>query len=347
MTKQAPRIGLFTGDPTGIGPEIMAKAVAQRKALSNQLIIGIGDDRVFRLGLKTAKLTLKYPVYEDVEKLKLSRGNFVFYDLKNMDPNAVTLGQVSPVAGKAVGDSLKVMVELALRNTLDAIVYAPINKEALYRGGYRFKGEIAFFAQLMGVTEGFGEMNVLGALWTSRVTSHISLADVSKHITRRRVLGAIQLAASTLKRAGIEDAKIGVAALNPHGGEGGLFGWEEVERIIPAVQDAKRSGINVVGPYPADTIFLRVSQERLNAVVTMYHDQGQIAMKLLGFGKGVTVNAGFPIVITTPSHGTAFDIVGKGVANPHALEEAVLLAAKMASWPAQAVRRNIDVAERA
>jgi 4-hydroxythreonine-4-phosphate dehydrogenase len=333
MSKHTPRIGLFTGDPTGIGPEIMAKAVARRKALSNHLIIGIGDDRVFRRGLKIAKLALKYPVYDDIEHVEVSTRNFVFLDLKNIDPNALTPGHVSPAAGKAVGDSLKRMVELALRNTIDAIVYAPINKEALYRGGHRFKGEIAFFAQLMGVTEGFGEMNVLGDLWISRVTSHISLADVSKHITRKKVLEAIKLAASTLKRAGIEDAKIGVSALNPHGGEGGLFGREEKERITPAVEEAKRSGINVVGPYPADTIFLRVSQERLNAVVSMYHDQGQIAMKLLGFSTGVTVNAGFPVVITTPSHGTAFDIAGKGVANPHALEEAILLAAKMTAWP--------------
>lgn len=332
MSKDKPRIGLFTGDPTGIGPEIMAKVVVQRKALSNCFIIGIGDDRVFRLGQKTAKIALKYPVFDDVDKVDFSRGNFVFVDLKNSDLKALTLGQVSPASGKAVGDSLKLMVELALRNKIDAVVYAPINKEALYRGGHRFKGEIAFFAHLMGVKEGFGEMNMLGELWTSRVTSHISIADVSKNITRKKVLEAIKLAASTLKRAGIEDAKIGVSALNPHGGEGGLFGREEKESIAPAVKEANKIGINVVGPYPADTIFLRVSHERLNAIVSMYHDQGQIAMKLMGFGKGVTVNAGFPIVITTPAHGTAFDIVGKGVANPNALKEAVLLAATMASW---------------
>jgi len=135
-----------------------------------------------------------------------------------------------------------------------------------------------------------------------------------------------------LKRAHIEHPKIGVSALNPHSGEGGLFGREEQETIVPAVQEAKRLGINVVGPYSADTIFLRISKEKLQAVVSMYHDQGQIAMKLMGFSEGVTVNAGLPVVITTPSHGTAFDIVGRGIANPNALKEAVLLAAKMASW---------------
>jgi 4-hydroxythreonine-4-phosphate dehydrogenase len=224
------------------------------------------------------------------------------------------------------------MVQLALSKKIDAVVYAPLNKEALYRGGYPFKGEIGFFAHLLEVKDGFGEMNVLGELWTSRVTSHIGISDVSKNITQKKVLDAITLAHSTLKRAHIEHPKIAVSALNPHGGEGGLFGREEQEAVAPAVQDAKNLGINVVGPYSADTIFLRVSKEKLNAIVTMYHDQGQIAMKLMGFSEGVTVNAGLPIVITTPSHGTAFDIVGKGVANPNALKEAVLLAAKMASW---------------
>ena len=252
--------------------------------------------------------------------------------IKNLDPKELTLGQISPVSGKVVGDSLKLMVQLALSKKIDAVVYAPLNKEALYRGGYPFKGEIGLFAHILEVKDGFGEMNVLGELWTSRVTSHISISDVSKNITQKKVLDAITLAHSTLTRAHVEHLKIAVSALNPHGGEGGLFGREEREAIAPAVQDAKNLGINVVGPYSADTIFLRVSKEKLNAIVTMYHDQGQIAMKLMGFSEGVTVNAGLPIVITTPSHGTAFDIVGKGVANPNALKEAVFLAVKMASW---------------
>lgn len=332
MSNNKPRIGLFIGDVTGIGPEITAKVVAQRKALSNCFIIGVGDHRVFQLGQRIAQLALEYPVYDDVDDVDFSKGNFAFLDLKNLDPNKITLGQISPASGKVVGDSLKLMVQLALSKKIDAVVYAPINKEALYRGGYQFKGEIGFFAYLLGVKDGFGEMNVLGELWTSRVTSHISISDVSKNITREKVLEAITLADSTLKQAHIEHAKIGVSALNPHGGEGGLFGREELESIIPAVKDAKNFGLNVVGPYSADTIFLRISKEKLRAIVTMYHDQGQIAMKLMGFSEGVTVNAGLPIVITTPSHGTAFDIVGKGVANPNALKEAVLLAAKMASW---------------
>lgn len=332
MSINKPRIGLFIGDATGIGPEVMVKVVAQRKALSKCFIIGIGDHRVFQLGQRIAQIELEYPVYNDIDEVDSSKGNFVFLDLKNLDPKELTLGQISSISGKVVGDSLKLMIQLALSKRIDAVVYAPLNKEALYKGGYPFKGEISFFAHLLEVKDGFGEMNVLGELWTSRVTSHISISDVSKNITRKKVLAAITLADSTLKRAHIEHPKIGVSTLNPHGGEGGLFGREEQETIVPAMQDAKNLGINVVGPYSADTIFLRISKEKLNAVVTMYHDQGQIAMKLMGFSEGVTVNAGLPVVITTPSHGTAFDIAGRGVANPNALKEAVLLAAKMASW---------------
>jgi len=238
---------------------------------------------------------------------------------------------VSPASGQAVGEALTQLIHWTRSQRLDAVVYAPLNKEALYRGGYPYKGEIGLFAQLLGVTDGFSEMNVMGDLWTSRVTSHISLADVSRAITRPKVLAAIALADTTLRRAHVARPKIGVAALNPHGGEGGLFGREEQAIIGPAVQDAKALGINVVGPYAADTIFLRVEKEQLNAIVSMYHDQGQIAMKLLGFDRGVTVNAGLPLIITTPSHGTAFDIVGQGVANPNALKAAVALATKMAS----------------
>jgi 4-hydroxythreonine-4-phosphate dehydrogenase len=332
MSNNKPRIGLFIGDVTGIGPEVAVKVVAQRKALSNCFIIGVGDHRSFQLAQKIAQIPLEYPVYNDIDEVDSSKGQFAFLDLKNIDPNEIALGQVSPISGKAVGDSLEQMIYLVLSKKIDAMVYAPLNKEALYRGGYPFKGEINFFAHLLGVKNGFGEMNVLGELWTSRVTSHISIADVSKNITRKKVLDAITLADSTLKRAHIEHPKIGVSALNPHSGEGGLFGREEQETIVPAMQEAKRLGINVVGPYSADTIFLRISKEKLQAVVSMYHDQGQIAMKLMGFSEGVTVNAGLPVVITTPSHGTAFDIVGRGIANPNALKEAVLLAAKMASW---------------
>jgi len=331
MTRNPPRVGLFIGDATGIGPEITVKVVAQRSTLPPCALLGVGDHRVFQVGQRIARVALEYPVYEDLAEVDASPGSFAFIDLKNLDPRDAPLGHLSPASGQAVGEALTQLIHWTRSQRLDAVVYAPLNKEALYRGGYPYKGEIGLFAQLLGVTDGFSEMNVMGDLWTSRVTSHISLADVSRAITRPKVLAAIALADTTLRRAHVARPKIGVAALNPHGGEGGLFGREEQAIIGPAVQDAKALGINVVGPYAADTIFLRVEKEQLNAIVSMYHDQGQIAMKLLGFDRGVTVNAGLPLIITTPSHGTAFDIVGQGVANPNALKAAVALATKMAS----------------
>lgn len=331
MTSNPPRIGLFIGDATGIGPEITAKVVAQRSTLPPCTLLGVGDHRVFQDGQRLARIALEYPVYEDLADVDATQESFAFLDLKNLDPHDAPLGHVSSLSGKAVGEALTQMIHWAQSERLDAVVYAPLNKEALYRGGYPYKGEIGLFAHLLGVNDGFSEMNVMGDLWTSRVTSHVSLAEVSGLITRPRVLAAITLADATLRRAHLAHPKIGVSAFNPHGGEGGLFGCEEQAIIGPAVQDAMALGINVVGPYAADTIFLRVGKEQLNAIVSMYHDQGQIAMKLLGFDRGVTVNAGLPLIITTPSHGTAFDIVGQGIANPNALKEAVTLATKMAS----------------
>ena len=174
-------------------------------------------------------------------------------------------------------------------------------------------------------------MNVLGELWTARVTSHIALAQVAALLTGERVLKAIRLADRTLHRAGYAAPRIAVAALNPHGGEGGLFGREELDIIGPAVAAAQAEGIGAEGPYPADTIFLRARRGAVDAIVCMYHDQGQIAMKLLGFDRGVTVCAGLPVVLATPAHGTAFDIAGQGVANPGALGEAIRVAARLAA----------------
>ncbi|TRO55575.1 4-hydroxythreonine-4-phosphate dehydrogenase PdxA, partial [Candidatus Bathyarchaeota archaeon] len=265
----------------------------------------------------------------------LSEGNktekIAFIDMQNYDPTDMNIGEVDSTAGQSVGAALKEIVRLTDQGHLDAIVYAPLNKEALFRGGYQFKGEIHFFAHLLKVTTGFGEMSMLDNLWTARVTSHISLAEVSQNITIPNITQTLQLAVTTLQQAHIRSPRIGVAALNPHAGEGGLFGREEIDIISPAIQAAQHQGIQAFGPFAADTIFLRAKTSKLDAIVSMYHDQGQIALKLMGFDRGVTVSAGLPIIIVTPAHGTAFDIAGKGIAEPSALRNAILLAVRMAS----------------
>jgi 4-hydroxythreonine-4-phosphate dehydrogenase len=330
-----PRIGLFIGDPTGIGPEVAAKALIDEEVLAGSRFLVIGDDRAFRLGQRIAGVDLDYAVHEDAGEIDLTRDNIAFLDLRNMDPGSFTMGRLSPEMGRAVGDALTTSLTLAKAGMIDAFVYAPLNKEALNKGGYHFESEMSFFAHVLGIAEGYGEITALDGLWTSRVTSHMGIRDVARHITRDSVLKAIVLAHNTLRRARVERPRIGVSALNPHGGEGGLFGPEEEEIIAPAIGHAVEMGIDAVGPYPADTIFLRRQRERLDAIVSMYHDQGQVATKLLGFERSVTVAGGLPFPVTTPSHGTAFDIAGKGVADPRTMKEAIKLASRMAGWQLQ------------
>lgn len=327
---QPPTIGLFIGDPTGIGPEICAKVLSQPEVLTRCRIRAFGDLRVFQVGQHIAQTSVTCPIISS-----LSEGNktekIAFIDMQNYDPTDMNIGEVDSTAGQSVGAALKEIVRLTDQGHLDAIVYAPLNKEALFRGGYQFKGEIHFFAHLLKVTTGFGEMSMLDNLWTARVTSHISLAEVSQNITIPNITQTLQLAVTTLQQAHIRSPRIGVAALNPHAGEGGLFGREEIDIISPAIQAAQHQGIQAFGPFAADTIFLRAKTSKLDAIVSMYHDQGQIALKLMGFDRGVTVSAGLPIIIVTPAHGTAFDIAGKGIAEPSALRNAILLAVRMAS----------------
>ncbi len=237
---------------------------------------------------------------------------------------------MSPEAGRIAGETLAYLIELALASRIEGITFAPLNKAALHAGGWRFNDEHQMFAHLTRHSGFFGEMNVLDNLWMSRVTSHVSLRTALDQITPERIDQALTLADATLRDAGFAEPRIAVAALNPHGGEGGLFGREEIELIAPAVANAAARGIRCRGPFPADTVFLKAFAGDYDGVLTMYHDQGQIATKLKGFNRGVTVTGGLKTVFTTPAHGTAFDIVGKGIASTGALEQAVRLAARLA-----------------
>jgi 4-hydroxythreonine-4-phosphate dehydrogenase len=223
------------------------------------------------------------------------------------------------------------MIGLARGGRIDGIVFAPLNKAALHAGGWRFNDEHQLFAHLAGHTGFFGEMNVLDGVWMSRVTSHVALRSALEQISAERIDQALTLADATMRSAGFDKPRIAVAALNPHAGENGLFGREELDMIAPAVARAAERGIACRGPFPADTVFLKAFAGDYDGVLTMYHDQGQIATKLKGFNRGVTVTAGLSTVFTTPAHGTAFDIVGKGWANTGALEQAVRLAARLAA----------------
>jgi 4-hydroxythreonine-4-phosphate dehydrogenase len=327
-----PIIGLMPGDPTGIGPEITAKVLAVGELRGKARLVVIGDARVLEMGQRDAGTSLPVRRYASLREVDWSDESSVpLVDLGNIDPSAFPRGAVSAEAGKLTGDTLKAMIGMALEGSLDAVSFAPLNKGALHKGGWHYHDEHQMFAALTNHQGFFGEMNVTPQFSTFRVTSHVSLREALDLITPQRIRDAAHLADSTLRAMGHERPRIGVAALNPHGGEGGLFGREEIEFISPTIEALKREGLALTGPVPADTIFVRALAGEFDGVVTMYHDQGQVATKLLAFNKGVTVTAGLPTVFTTPAHGTAFDIVGKGSANPGALTQALLIAAKLAS----------------
>jgi 4-hydroxythreonine-4-phosphate dehydrogenase len=220
-------------------------------------------------------------------------------------------------------------MDAALARHIDAICFAPLNKFAMKQGGLKHEDELHHFAEYLGVTGYFCEFNTLDGLWTARVSSHIPLKDAASYLSVERIQQATRLIYRSLQAAGTAQPRVAVAAFNPHGGDGGTCGREEIEIIEPAVRALRAEGLAIDGPFSADTIFLRARDGELDAIVTMYHDQGQIALKLLGFSKGVTVQGGLPLPITTPAHGTAYDIAGQGRANVGATEQAFLIACRM------------------
>ena len=331
MSVRPPVIGFMLGDVTGIGPEISAKLLASDAAARAKAHVAvIGDARVLALGARDAGVKLSWHAYESLETIDWSKREVPIIDLANIDPARFPRGAVSAESGRLTGETLKHMIDLALAGRLDGICFAPLNKGALHQGGWKFHDEHQMFAHLTGHSGFFGEMNVIKEFSTFRATSHIALREAVNLVTPERITAAITLAHDMLRAAGHASPRIGVAALNPHGGEGGLFGDEEIRIIRPTVERMRVAGVPCEGPIPSDTIFLRALRGEYDGVVMMYHDQGQIATKLLGFNKGVTVTAGLKTVFTTPAHGTAFDIVGQGKADPGALEHAFDLAARLA-----------------
>jgi 4-hydroxythreonine-4-phosphate dehydrogenase len=310
------RVGLVLGDPAGVGAELAAKLLAGLPGAERAGVTVIGDRRQLEAGARIAQVTLP-----EVEVL----------DRANADPAAIALGKACAGGGRAALDNFTTALDLARVGKLDAVCFTPFNKQALMLAGNRFEDELRYAADHLGWGKPVGEFNILGRLWNARVTSHIALSQVSAHLTRVRVLEAIGLADAQMRRVGFSPPRIAVAALNPHAGEGGAFGREEIDVIAPAVAEARACGIEASGPFPADTVYLRARDGAFDSVVTMYHDQGQIAIKLLGFSRGVTLLGGLPMPVTTPAQGTAYDIAGKGVANPEALRHAFALARTLGS----------------
>jgi 4-hydroxythreonine-4-phosphate dehydrogenase len=322
------RVGLLLGDPCGIGPELVAKLLAGGERDPGVASVVIGEPRVLARGAERAGVDLRLPEVSGSDAV--TEGTAALLRGPSIDLADAPIGQVSAQAGAYVLDAFRQALGLAQAGALDAICFAPCNKQAMHEGGLAFEDELRFFAHELGHAGYVGEINTTGDLATTRVTSHVPLAAVAELITEDAVLNATRLAHATLRAAGKARPRIAVAGLNPHAGDGGIFGREEIDVIAPAIERAAAEQIAASGPYPADTIFVRAKDGEFDAVVTMYHDQGQIAMKLLGFERGITILAGLPVPITTPAHGSAFDIAGTGAARVDALRQAYRTACRMA-----------------
>jgi len=327
-----PTLALFTGDPGGIGPEIVAKILADEEVRDAANYILIGSRPMIERGMDVAGQRM---AFEHVDPRR-PKGDELPVQLARWDGDADTdfeLGNVDPRNGAHMLAGLALGLKLCVDGIADAMCVAPLNKSALKAGGMKHPDEINYFVEVLGFTGKATEFNVNDKLWTARVTSHVPLKDVSSLITHEKVLNGISMLHEGLSKAGYDKPRIAVCGLNPHNGESGAFGMEEIDVIRPAVEAARQRGFNVHGPLPSDTAFVQAIRPEggFDGVLTMYHDQGQIAMKLMSFGRGVTVHYGLPMVVTTTSHGTAYDIVGQGIATPAALKNAALMAARMGS----------------
>ena len=326
---EKPILGILLGDATGIGPELVAKLAAADFYQDYCRPIIIGDARIFQAGLDTFHGSAPYYIIDKVEDADWSRG-YPILDMKNQDPAKVTMGKASAYCGAACVEMIKLACQLCRDGKIEGFAFAPFHKAALKEGGCHFESEHYLMADLFGVTTPFGEINMLGDVMTVRTTSHVPIKDVSDMLTVERISRAIELGYRTAKSTGVENPKLGVAALNPHCGENGLCGTEEIERIGPAIAQAQAKGWDVEGPFSGDILFIRAFKGEFDAVVTMYHDQGQIALKLKGFDQGITVAGGQPYPVVTCAHGTAYGKAGKGLASTSAFENAVKMASKMA-----------------
>jgi 4-hydroxy-L-threonine phosphate dehydrogenase PdxA len=304
-----PTIALFTGDPAGVGPELVAKLLDEITLRDKATILLISNQPDF-----------------------VCPANVKVHAWAGLHAPAFEVGVVNQRNGKFMLDALNEGARLVSQGLADALCFAPLNKGALRAGGMHQEDEMRWFAELLHHDGPCGELNVLENLWTSRVTSHVALNEVSGLLTSDKVAEAIRMITFALQASGKASPRIAVCGLNPHNGDNGNYGDEEGRIIEPGVKAATASGYPADGPFPADTAFVRAIKtdgSGYDGVVTMFHDQGQIAMKLMGFERGVTVQGGLPIPITTPAHGTAYDIAGKGVANPQAMRNAFDLACKM------------------
>jgi len=335
-----PVVAITMGDPAGIGPEITAMALVPRPLYGICRPIVFGDAKVIAQAVKITGCHLAVRSIESPEQAKSGDGTINVVDLNNVDINTLQPGRVSAVAGKAAFEPIEKAIRAALAGTIDAVVTCPINKEAINLAGYHFAGHTEIFAHFTKTTD-YAMMLVEQNLRVVHVSTHVSARKACDLVKTDRIVKVIHLADNACKSLGIKSPRIGVAALNPHASDGGLFGSEEIEQIIPAIEIAKSQEVNAEGPLPADILFAKAKGGGYDAVIAMYHDQGHIPLKLVGFNwnqkdnkwdsvRGVNITLGLPIIRTSVDHGTAFDQAGKATASCQSLITAIEYAAEMA-----------------
>ncbi len=325
-------IGISMGDAAGIGPEVTLKALLDPDIRKLAQFVILGDSRYLDSIAKRI-IGKKLNIYafsniKEICRLKNNSKDIAVLDFRNL-PGRFSRGKRNKKIAQAALEYIRKAAELALAGVFSAVVTAPVNKEAINRAGFRFSGHTEFLAGLCKVQR-FAMMLIGGPWRVILVTRHLPLKKVSGSLTKEKILEAIELGANGLKRLGIRKPRVAVAALNPHGGEGGFLGEEEKRIITPAMKLARRKGYAVFGPFPGDTLFLPENRKKFDAQVVMYHDQGLIPLKMSGFGNAVNVTWGLPFIRTSPGHGTAYELAGKGKADPGSMKEAIKLAAKLA-----------------
>jgi len=311
MTQKKINVALLLGDPSGIGPELISNLLAE-KITNKANIIVIGEKNILEEGNKITKKSTDLKFLENFDQINFKDGNKFFLDISKGENNNYKIAECSKQSGKSVLEALNVALDLAKENKIDAINFGPFNKTSLKLGGNKFSDELHLMAEKLDVKNFFCEFNVVDNFWTARVTSHMPISEVPSHIKKEKIIKPIILINEAMKLNGVKNPRVAVQALNPHA----EFGTEEKDEIIPAIEEAKKLGINANGPLPCDTSFITAFKNKnYDCIVGMYHDALQSGLKAFGFDRGVTVQGGLPVPITTPAHGTAFDIAGKNKAN--------------------------------
>jgi len=338
-TEDRPILAITMGDPAGIGPEIVVRALADPESYHICRPLLVGDGSVMKATLEGMGMSLRLNAIAEVSEAKFKPGQIDLYDLKNVDMQRLNKAQVSAMAGRAAYEYIIRGTDMAMSRKVDAIVTCPIHKDALNQAGYHYPGHTEVLAERTGSSD-YAMMLVAGGLRVVLVTIHVALEKAIEQINEERILRSIRLAHEAGLMMGINNPRIAIPGLNPHAGEGGMFGQQEIEIIEPAIKRAREMGYNAQGPFPPDTLFYRAVNGQFDFVTPMYHDQGLIPIKLIGFGSGVNVTLGLPIIRTSVDHGTAFGKAWQFRANAGSLIEAIRLAAQMARTKHQRMKKN-------